>query len=101
MRKVLVVVTQEDIDSGSHEAHKCPLSRALTRALEFEDPHDGTGVVGVTHAYFNLRTQGGIVTLPKVAQRWIENYDLPAAKLPLQFPVEPFEFEVEVPNEQA
>lgn len=82
MRKVLVAVTQEDIDMSPWEnrnARNCPVARAISRTLGEDYGVDGFIVWGLR----GFRA----FSLPSHASIWIAKYDNGES-------VEPFHFEM-------
>jgi hypothetical protein len=85
---VTIQVTQEDINHGlAGDCEECPIALALYRALSVAGVRAGTG--GVT-----LYREGtnAMVALPVAAVRFIGRFDHDEL-------VEPFEFELDVPDE--
>ncbi len=87
MSKVLVEVTQEDIDKGrrykgGRRGEFCPVARALRR---------GTTSNRVTVGFVRATVQGRLIELPLPAIVFIEMFDRDK-------PVSPFSFEIELPE---
>lgn len=80
MRKVLVVVTQEDIDLGCrHNANNCPVARAIHRTFGKPVSVDG-------HTVWRLTGVFGL--LPIIASDWIASFDTTGQGLPFHFELE-------------
>ena len=92
--KITVSVTQEDIERGREGgfiAQNCPIARALRRA-RFPDATVGLQFLGDFPDYVVHFQKGGrFRSLPESAQQFAFEFDIGRS-------VEPFSFELEVPE---
>ena len=83
--RIKVDVTQEDIDHGvQSDCRKCPVARAISRALGFQV--EAYSTIGI------WLSDSDKVPTPAIASAFIRQFD--------EFkPVSPFSFDLEVPTE--
>lgn len=85
---ITIQVTEQDISTGlAGDCEECPIALAIYRALS--DAGVRVGTAGVT-----LYREGtnAMLALPEAATRFIDGFDHDEA-------VEPFEFDLDVPDE--
>ena len=86
-----ITVTQEDIRDGRKgSCSRCPVARAMYRALGINHGGDDYVIVGVTgyaHVGNTLQDASKVVALPREVNLFIHRFDTDRW-------VEPFEFEV-------
>lgn len=80
-----VIVTASDIKSPEYGGHSCPVARALIRS-GFPDAY-----AGVLDLYLDGTGGFRVVPTPLAVETFIRAFDA-------GFPVEPFSFELEVPE---
>jgi ribosomal protein L31 len=79
MTRILIEVTQKDINSGCRRnTMRCPVAKALKRYVRVP-------LVGSSHIFFNTENTRQIMDTPRSVMRFIKKFD--ANK-----PVKPFKF---------
>lgn len=87
---VTVQVTEQDVQHGlAGDCEECPIALAIYRALHDAPVRVGTGGVTIYREGTNA-----MVALPGAASRFISRFDHDEV-------VEPFEFDLDVPDEIA
>lgn len=91
--KIIVEVTKRDIDKGQvSNAMYCPVALALRRALPYAHRINMI-IVGPDYAeLYHWRNGHRVIQLGRVAATAISEFDH-------HRPIEPFEFEIDVPRE--
>lgn len=89
--KVNVNVTREDIQEGRNfDCHKCPIARAVTRALSGKVPSKAVVSVGIDLVSVSLPRSKKVLftgTLPRKGVYFVATFDLGKKKRPCNFPL--------------
>jgi hypothetical protein len=96
--KILVNVTQTDINQGSPACLSCPVALALHRVV---DCYEISVRLKRIKFFRNLSDSGTAIDTPVNVYNWVAHYDYTFKTLEPRSNVKPFSFELEIPNSIA